>query len=124
MGRGRRNRARNAQQRRVRATASRQQLESILASPSTNSPELLKSAARDIISLSRRHRLGLPKGRRSWICRDCQNALRPSVTCRVRVRGKVTIITCLKCGRINRCGPDHSKTTNPDSEHTPSTRDV
>ena len=65
-------------------------------------------AARDLIRLSRRHRLGLPDGRRSWICRDCHCALRPGVSCRVRVRGKMRIVTCLKCGRINRSGPDHS----------------
>ena len=107
MGSGRRKRARMADQRKARATASRHHLESILENSASNSTELNDAAARDLIRLSRRHRLGLPEGRRSWICRDCQSALRPGISCRVRIRGKVRIITCLKCGRINRSGPDH-----------------
>lgn len=107
MARSGRKRSRMADQRKARAIASRQHLESILENSTSNTTELNDAAARDLIRLSRRHRLGLPEGRRSWICRDCQSALRPGVSCRVRVRGKVRIITCLKCGRINRSGPGH-----------------
>jgi RNase P subunit RPR2 len=103
----RRGRGRNAKVRKARAITSRDHLENLLKEP-WGKPELsVNSAAKDIMNLSKKHRLGLPDGRRSWICRSCKLALRPGVNASVRVRGKIWRITCLSCGGTNRRGPSY-----------------
>ena len=90
-----------------RAFESQNHLEKILISPWEHSPVVVDSAARDMLRISRRHRLGLPKGRRAWICRGCKVALRPGINSRVRVRNKNQYVTCLSCGVSNVRGPDY-----------------
>jgi len=105
----RRGRGRNAKARKARAITSRNHLENLLKEP-WGKPELsVNSAAKDIMNLSKKHRLGLPDGRRSWICRTCKLALRPGVNASVRVRGKIWRITCLSCGGTNRRGPSYHR---------------
>ena len=103
----RRSRSRNAKIRKARAINSRNHLEGILKEPWNQPDSSVHSAAKDILKLSKKHRLGLPHGRRSWICRDCKLALRPGVNASVRVRGKIWRITCLSCGGTNRRGPNY-----------------
>ncbi|MBT4059700.1 MAG: hypothetical protein HOE69_05260 [Euryarchaeota archaeon] len=109
MARGRRGQARNAKRRRSRAIATRSHLETVLKEPWKHSNKTVNSAAKDILKLSQRHRLGLPNGRRSWVCRSCETALRPGVNARVRVRQGVWRITCLDCGIMIRRGPNFPK---------------
>lgn len=106
MSRRRRGNARRANQRRQRAVSTQTQLESILKMPTNHDSNAVNSAARDLLKLGRKHRLGLPIGRRSWICRSCETSLRPGVNARVRVIEKMWKITCLSCGRVNRKGPN------------------
>ncbi|MDP7312971.1 MAG: hypothetical protein QF831_05995 [Candidatus Thalassarchaeaceae archaeon] len=106
--RGRTN-TRRSKQRRARALASQNHLDQLLSEPWNHNSESVDSAARDLMRLARRHRIGLPEGRRSWVCRECQVALRPSINARVRVRNKLWYVTCLGCGRTNRNGPDYKR---------------
>ena len=87
-------------------------LEELLSNPWDYHEDCIDSAARDMIRLGRRHRLGMPDGRRTWICRGCQVALRPSINAKVRIRRKVMYVTCLHCGRINRKGPEFKRDKN------------
>ena len=104
----RRNRARHrrSRQRKERALIAQSHLEGLLSAPWNFHKDSVDSAARDMLRLARRHRLGLPQGRRTWVCRDCQVALRPSINARVRIRNKIWHVTCLGCGRTNRNGSD------------------
>ena len=97
---GRKRSVRRARLRRARATESMEHLEAILSGNS--STKVKDVAARDMIRLSKRHRLGLPNGRRTWICRDCNKSLIPGKSCTVRVRNTVLLVTCDECGRVNR----------------------
>mgnify|MGYP002020422153 FL=1 len=106
---GKRARGRSAKARKVRANASRDHLENLLQEPWDHPDSSVESAAKEILNLSKKHRLGLPDGRRPWVCRSCKIALRPGVNASVRVRGKILRITCLSCGRTNRRGPDFVK---------------
>lgn len=109
MSRRSRVKSRRRKQRRARALASQSHLESLLSEPWNHPSEGVDSAARDITRLARRHRLGLPDGRRPWICRDCKVALRPGINARARIRNKSCYVTCLGCGRTNRNGTDFKR---------------
>ncbi len=109
MSRRGRSNSRRGKKRKARALVSQSHLENLLSEPWDHNSESVDSAARDLMRLARRHRLGLPEGRRSWICRGCHLALRPSVNARVRVRNKTWYVTCLECGRTNRNGPDYKR---------------
>ena len=112
MSRRGRSRFRRIKQRRERALAAQRHLEELLSKPWDYDQECVDSAARDILRLGRRHRLGLPNGRRTWGCRDCQLGLRPGINARVRIRSKILHVTCLTCGRINRQGPNYKGNQN------------
>jgi RNase P subunit RPR2 len=102
-----RGRSRNLKSRKARAINSRNHLENLLQEPWGHSESSVNSAAKDILHLSKKHRLGLPNGRRPWVCRSCKIALRPGINSSVRVRRKIWRITCLSCGGTNRRGPDY-----------------
>ncbi|MDP6099257.1 MAG: ribonuclease P Rpr2/Rpp21/SNM1 subunit [Candidatus Thalassarchaeaceae archaeon] len=109
MSRRRRENPRRGKQRKARALVSQNRLENILSEPWDHNSESADSAARDLLRLARRHRIGLPEGRRSWVCRGCQVALRPGINARVRIRNKSWYVTCLGCGRTNRNGSNYKR---------------
>ncbi len=97
-----RGRPRGKKIRQSRARQSMASLLEILESPSDRDPEVISSAARDALSLVRRHKVELPDSVRPWLCRGCHILLRPHRNARVRVRRGFLIVTCLDCGRVRR----------------------
>lgn len=77
-------------------------VERILSKPTMWSDAIIESSSKLLWNISRRHRQSMPYEIKHWICRSCKNLLRPGVTARVRLKGKIRKITCLKCGKIRR----------------------
>ena len=77
-------------------------LSDVLESSLNTDNELADIAARDILRVSKKHgvRPGNSIGKK--ICRSCAAALIPGKTAQVRVTSNNNIITCLRCGRVNR----------------------
>ncbi|MBJ28756.1 MAG: hypothetical protein CMB61_01690 [Euryarchaeota archaeon] len=72
----------------------------------SNSSKISDNAARHILFLGKKHGIRpTPKVRR-LICRTCKESLIPGRTSRVRIASKRITTTCLRCGRVNREGPD------------------
>ncbi|MGC8816830.1 MAG: ribonuclease P protein component 4 [Candidatus Hadarchaeum sp.] len=90
-----------------------EQAEKIFAS----NPELADRYVRAAWRLKTRYNLRLPGDIRLKFCRKCLSYWKPGVTCRVRVKSKRIIITCLKCGRVKRLpwGPRVGPGTDPGS---------
>lgn len=71
-------------------------------------PELADRYVRAAWRLKTRYNLRLPRDIRLKFCRKCLCFWRPGATCRVRIKPKMIIITCLRCGRVKRL-PHSSK---------------
>ncbi|MBN2110922.1 MAG: ribonuclease P [Methanosarcinaceae archaeon] len=58
------------------------------------------------VSLARkigmRYRVSIPPELKRRMCKGCGSYLTPGANCRVRLRGGILVITCMKCGRIQR----------------------
>ncbi|MEM3421913.1 MAG: hypothetical protein QW835_05565 [Candidatus Hadarchaeum sp.] len=65
-------------------------------------PELADRYIRAAWKLKTRYNLRLPRDIRLKFCRKCLCFWKPGVTCRVRVKPKMIVITCLRCGRVKR----------------------
>jgi len=68
-------------------------------------PELAQRYVRLARKIAMRARLRLPREYRALVCRKCKSFILPGVNCRTRIqprREPHMVITCLKCGGINR----------------------
>lgn len=99
-----RGRPRSGKLRRDRAMRASDQLATILSSPWNHSDSIVDAAALDMWRLGRRHQIGIQNSQKFWICRSCQNPLRPGISARIRIRRRHRITTCLHCGRVYRKG--------------------
>ena len=76
-----------------------------------NNPEISDNAARQILSVGKKHG-ARPDSRISrMICRKCKQSMIPGSTSRVRISSKTITTTCLRCGRVTREGPDFGSDT-------------
>ena len=53
-------------------------------------------------NISTRHRVPLSRGLRRFACRGCNSYLVPGKNCRVRLKNRRVVVTCLECGRVKR----------------------
>ncbi len=68
--------------------------------------DISDNAARQILSVGKKHG-ARPESRISrMICRTCRKSMVPGTTSRVRISSKTIRTTCLRCGRISRFGPN------------------
>ncbi|KXS41580.1 MAG: RNAse P, Rpr2/Rpp21 subunit [Methanolobus sp. T82-4] len=58
------------------------------------------------VSLARRigmrYRVSVPPELKKRMCKSCSSFLTPGSNCRVRLKGGLLIVTCQKCGNIQR----------------------
>ena len=52
--------------------------------------------------ISMRHRVGIPREFKRYVCKECCSYLVPGQNSRIRLDGNNIIVTCLKCGSIRR----------------------
>ncbi|MGQ9787712.1 MAG: ribonuclease P protein component 4 [Candidatus Hadarchaeaceae archaeon] len=64
--------------------------------------ELADRYVRSAWRLKTRYNLRLSRNISLKFCRKCLCYWKPGVTCRVRVKSKTVIITCLRCGYVKR----------------------
>ena len=88
--------------RKTKAKDSITHLSGVLDSSLNADNELADIAARDILRVSKKHGVRPENSIGKKICRSCEKALIPGKTAQVRVTSKNNIITCLRCGRVNR----------------------
>ncbi|HJM29859.1 MAG: ribonuclease P Rpr2/Rpp21/SNM1 subunit [Candidatus Thalassarchaeaceae archaeon] len=88
--------------RKTKAKDSMTHLSGVLDSSLNIDNELADIAARDILRVSKKHGVRSEISTRKKICRSCEAALIPGKTAQVRIVSEKTIITCLRCGRVNR----------------------
>ncbi len=88
--------------RKLNAKKSITHLSGVLESSLNTDNELADIAARDILRVSKKHGVRSEISTRKKICRSCEAALIPGKTAQVRIVSEKTIITCLRCGRVNR----------------------
>ncbi len=101
MSAGRKARRRKSD-RRLDAEKAVEYLSKVLESGLKDNSEVSDNAARQIISLGKKHGARpLPEISRS-ICRTCRKSLSPGTSSRVRVSSKKITTTCLRCGRVSR----------------------
>jgi len=62
------------------------------------------SSARNILSLSRKHRLSLPNSAKILLCRKCSKPFIHGINVRIRIKHGRKIVTCLSCNNIRRYG--------------------
>lgn len=100
----RRGRQKKGQQRRAQAQESQERLIGILENTTDPNERLLRSSARHLIKISRRHRLPVPSEARHLVCRKCHAPHRFGENARVRIKHGQRIITCLECSSVRRFG--------------------
>ena len=49
-----------------------------------------------------RYRVSIPSELKKRMCKGCGSFLTPGGNCRVRLKGGFLLITCIKCGRMQR----------------------
>ncbi|MDW7731852.1 MAG: ribonuclease P protein component 4 [Methanolobus sp.] len=49
-----------------------------------------------------RYRVSIPSELKRRMCKGCGSFLAPGGNCRVRLKGGLLIITCMKCGKVQR----------------------
>jgi len=81
-------------------------LSSVIESNTAQSKKLRDSAARQILSIGKKHGVRPKKGVKVMICRTCKKSMIPGTSSRVRISSKKIICTCLRCDRVTRQGPD------------------
>tara|TARA_Y100000588_G_scaffold148701_1_gene162690 strand:- start:1948 stop:2286 length:339 start_codon:yes stop_codon:yes gene_type:complete len=88
--------------RREEAETAVEYLSRALESGLNSNSEISDSAARQILSIGKKHGSRPDSKVRRMICRTCRQSLVPGLTSRVRVSSKKIITTCLRCGRVSR----------------------
>lgn len=63
---------------------------------------LAHSSARQILSVSRKHRLSLPGSAKTLLCRKCSVPFAYGTNVRTRIKYGMKIITCLNCENVRR----------------------
>ena len=104
MSSNRKARLKKGKQRRDQAQKSQQRLIGNLETPTITNERLLRSSARHLIKISRRHRLSVPSEARHLVCRKCHSPHRFGENARVRIKHGQRIITCLECSSVRRFG--------------------
>ena len=97
-------RQKKGQQRRATAQEGQNRLIGILKEPHGADERMLRSSARHLVRLSRRHRLSIPPEARHLLCRKCLAPHAFGTNARVRIKHGQRIITCLECNHVRRHG--------------------
>ncbi|HJM24525.1 MAG TPA: ribonuclease P Rpr2/Rpp21/SNM1 subunit [Candidatus Thalassarchaeaceae archaeon] len=105
VGRARRSTRRNSERKLV-AERAITHLSSVLESSLGEDDQIADNAARQILSLGKKHGIRPNPRVKRKICRTCKQSMFPGLTSRVRISSKMLVTTCLRCGRKNRQGPD------------------
>ena len=100
----RRNPRRRRTDRREDAEKAVKYLSMTLESGLNDNSELSDNAARQLLSVSKKHGTRPDPRFRRMICRTCRQSLAPGLTSRVRISSKKITTTCLRCGRVIRDG--------------------
>jgi RNase P subunit RPR2 len=103
---GRRRSRRRKSDRKNEAEAAIRNLSDALEGSIGESIQIADSAARQILSIGKKHGVRPDSGIKRNICRTCKKSLSHGNNSRVRISSKRLIITCLECGRVARQGPD------------------
>ncbi len=104
MGTGKSRFRRQRNRRRELAESAQRYLAEIIAEREEHDSEFIDTVARQMWKIGLRHRIGLPKTHKHWICRQCRVLLRPAFNARVRIRRGIRTTTCLQCGYVRRFG--------------------
>jgi len=104
-GRGRRSRRRKADRKNEANNAIRH-LSTVLETSLGEGIPIADNAARQILAVGKKHGVRPSSEVNRKICRSCKQSMFPGLTSRVRITSKTLIITCLRCGRKTRQGPD------------------
>ena len=105
VGRGRRSRRRKSDRKKDAESAIRH-LSVVLEKNLGGHVQIADSAARQIISIGKKHGVRPASEIKRMICRNCKKSLSPGLNSRIRLSSKKLIITCLECGRKTTQGPD------------------
>ena len=62
------------------------------------------SSARQLLAVSRKHRLSLPNSTKMLLCRKCATPFAHGSNVRTRIKHGKKIVTCLNCNNIRRYG--------------------
>ncbi len=63
---------------------------------------LARSSVRQILALSRKHRISLPSEAKNLFCRKCEIPFVYGSNVRTRINNGMKIVTCLSCQNIRR----------------------
>tara|TARA_B100000214_G_C23835862_1_gene566437 strand:+ start:240 stop:536 length:297 start_codon:yes stop_codon:yes gene_type:complete len=88
--------------RRKNAQKAVSQLSSIILNYRNNDLEIIDSAARQLISVGKRHGVRAQSNVTKLICRDCKKSLIPGKTARIRINSGQIITSCIRCNRVSR----------------------
>ena len=65
---------------------------------------LAHSSARQMLAVSRKHRISLPNSAKILLCRKCETPFIHGSNVRTRIKHGRKIVTCLSCSNIRRYG--------------------
>ena len=88
--------------RRKNAQKAVSQLSSIILNYNNNDLEIIDSAARQLISLGKKHGVRAKPNVTKLICRDCKKSLIPAKTARIRIKSGHITTSCTRCNRVYR----------------------
>ena len=89
-------------ERRLDAENAVEHLSRVLESGLKDNSEISDNAARQLISVGKKHGARPSPRIRRAICRSCRKSLSPGISSRVRISSKKITTTCLRCGRVSR----------------------
>lgn len=98
----RRKSKRRKSDRRLEAEKAVEHLSRVLVSGLKDNLEISDNAARQLISVGKKHGVRASPGIRRAICRSCRKSLSPGISSRVRISSNKITTTCLRCGRVSR----------------------
>ena len=84
------------------AVSTQNRLVSILENTDDKLSELSKASARQLSTVSRKHRLSFPTKAKLLMCRKCNQPFKHGENIRTRITSGVKIVTCLSCENIRR----------------------
>ena len=91
-----------AKNRRKNAQIAVNQLSSIMLRYNEIELEIVDSAARQLISVGKRHGVRANSEVTRLICRFCKKSLIPAKNARIRINSGRIVTTCIRCNRVYR----------------------
>ena len=104
MGKRRKRSSNPKGQRIVNARETQNSLINLLEKTEAKDSVLAHSSARQILAVSRKHRLSLPNSAKILLCRKCATPFAHGLNVRTRIKHGKKIVTCLNCNNIRRYG--------------------